>query len=577
MSFKAFPYNVSTIFSVKKRRFLIPRFQREYSWGKEQLAELWIDLISSIRVEDGKLCPTSYFIGSLVLIGDENTEELQIVDGQQRLTTITILMSALVETFKKNEWEDEAEGLYEFIQGKTVANKPFFKLENEISRPFFQTNIQNIDKKTEVPDGDEEKALKYAYDFYMKELGFENIQKTFSQKGLGSHSYKELVESIRDQLLELNVIFVTVPTEDQAYDVYETLNARGMGLSIMDLIKNDLFRDLKIEHPDDFAKTSWGRIRGELQSRENSVSLDRFFRHFWLSRFECRTESKIYKSFKSRMKSGEINSADFLSVLESEAANYSKIISPKLDDWIACNGKEVFHSLKALRLFKIQQASCFLLALLSSFNNGKIKITDLNETFVLLENFHFMFSTICSKRPSGLDQMYSKYAILVFKMNKKSDYKPIFLELKRALMRKLPDFENFEANLLKITYSKKQTKYGKIISYIFERLENHLVGTNEVLLRDSSIEHIYPESVGKVDCPNEFSILGNLMPLSRELNELAGNSSVSDKVKVYEKSGFKMVEEFLNLYTDSWSEEEILNRQKLIATKLWEMLNEKFA
>ncbi|EQC44454.1 DUF262 domain-containing protein [Bacteriovorax sp. DB6_IX] len=376
MSFKAYPYNISTIFSVKKRKFVIPRFQREYSWGKEQLSELWIDLISSINYSNKELLPTSYFIGSLVLIGDENTEELKIVDGQQRLTTITILMSALVETFKVNDWQDEADGLYEFIQGKTVANKPFFKLENEISRPFFQTNIQNIDKASEVPEGDEEKTLKYAYDFYLKELSYDSLKKTFEKRGVKDIEYKELVEVIRDQLLELNVIFVTVPTEDQAYDVYETLNARGMGLSVIDLIKNDLFRDLKTEHPDDFAKTSWAKIREEIQSRDAAVSMDRFFRHFWLSKYECRTESKIYKSFKTKMKQGEINSETFMKSLEVEAKNYSELVSPTLEDWKAVNGKEVFYSLRALRLFKIQQTRCLLLSLVSCFKRGLVSITD---------------------------------------------------------------------------------------------------------------------------------------------------------------------------------------------------------
>ncbi|MBE2274370.1 MAG: DUF262 domain-containing protein [Flavobacteriales bacterium] len=147
MDLNAYTRTISTLFSTNVK-YVVPRFQREYSWTKDEVSELWHDVVNNLKLEDNNIKNLEYFIGSLVLIGEDKSSELQIVDGQQRLTTITLLLSALVETFKSVGETDLAQGIYStYIEGKDLKFKPFFKLENENPKPFLQESIQHITKK----------------------------------------------------------------------------------------------------------------------------------------------------------------------------------------------------------------------------------------------------------------------------------------------------------------------------------------------------------------------------------------------------------------------------------------------
>ncbi len=100
----------------------------------------------NIVIKNDRLENQEYFIGSLVLVGEDKSTEFKIVDGQQRLTTITLLLTALVDSFVEIKRDDLAKGLYSFIEGRDVSNKQFFKLENENPKPFLQNSIQNFKK-----------------------------------------------------------------------------------------------------------------------------------------------------------------------------------------------------------------------------------------------------------------------------------------------------------------------------------------------------------------------------------------------------------------------------------------------
>ncbi|MDM3852277.1 MAG: DUF262 domain-containing protein [Aphanizomenon gracile PMC627.10] len=119
MELHAYTRTISDLFSVKKK-YVVPRFQREYSWTKEKVSELWEDILSNITINnDQQFNHEEYFIGSLVLVGDDKSLSMQIVDGQQRLTTITILLSALCQRFIEIEKRNLAQSIYEnYIAGK---------------------------------------------------------------------------------------------------------------------------------------------------------------------------------------------------------------------------------------------------------------------------------------------------------------------------------------------------------------------------------------------------------------------------------------------------------------------------
>lgn len=303
MELHAYTRTISDLLSVK-RKYVVPRFQRAYSWSKEQVKELWDDIITNIQIkniEEDIINHEEYFIGALVLVGDDKSNVLQIVDGQQRLTTITILLSVLCERFKELKKDNLAKAIFNnYIEGQDDDGKKYFKLDNETPKPFFQKSIQYIDKEQPNPQSDEEKTLLSSYQDFYNFTSRDNLASRFRlDKGVSDEKYEILLRAVRDQVVKyLKVIFITVTEEEEAYTIFETLNARGMNLSFVDLIKNRLFKELNDTHPDDDAKTTWKNIRLVISSRDTVGSLETFVRHWWISKYSYVGEENIYKSFK---------------------------------------------------------------------------------------------------------------------------------------------------------------------------------------------------------------------------------------------------------------------------------------
>ncbi len=135
--------------------YKIPRFQRPYSWDKDNIQEFWNDIENHKSGE--------FFIGSMVVYIKGHYR--YIVDGQQRLTTITILLAALRDKFLEINFESQARGLQKYIERANLDNDDEFVVQTSSSYPFFQQNIQSFEKsKKAAPPGEEEILLKEAYD-----------------------------------------------------------------------------------------------------------------------------------------------------------------------------------------------------------------------------------------------------------------------------------------------------------------------------------------------------------------------------------------------------------------------------
>lgn len=549
MDLNAYTRTVSTVFSTNVK-YVVPRFQREYSWTKDEVSELWYDIIGNIKENDNKLINQEYFIGSLVLIGEDKSSALQIVDGQQRLTTITILLSSLVQSFNNIGQRDFAEGIYNtYIEGKDVRNKPFFKLENENPKPFFQESIQHITKSENKPQNEEEETLWDAYVYFLTKLKKESLKADFTfwnkLPGTDDSKYISVLESIRDQILVfLKVIYITVSSEDDAYMIFETLNARGKNLTSVDLVKNDLFKTLNSTHPDDTAKTNWKKIQANLLSRTNKINLDTFFRHYWLSNFNFVTESKIYKHFKRESIKPGFNHGDFIRDLVDESEFYVKISNPLKTDWPDQNDQPVYNSLDALNLFQITQIRTFILALLNVRNNKLVHHSDFCDILKKMEKFHFKYSGICALKMNIFEGKYSKTARDLRNSKSKPESKEILGQLSQFYIEKEPKQEVFKEKLKKLKFTNQYTRDKRLIQYIFRSFENYLRETSELTVNNISLEHVDPQS--KANGDNGF--IGNLIPLDKKINELCDNKSFTEKIEFYKRSDLKIIKLFIEKF-----------------------------
>ena len=220
--------------------FKIPRFQRPYSWDRENIEDFWNDTITENEGD--------YFIGSMVVYKLEDYK-FGLVDGQQRLTTVTMLLSVIRESFKKHGFEELARGTQNLIEKSDLDNQKHYVLQTETSYPYLQEYIQKYDDpEIDTPLKEEEKNLEKGF-YLLKSYIEDAIDSITKDSTISNEKKKDLIKKklieIRSKLLKLKLIFVELDNEDDAYIIFETLNTRGKDLRVSDLVKNHLTKILR--------------------------------------------------------------------------------------------------------------------------------------------------------------------------------------------------------------------------------------------------------------------------------------------------------------------------------------------
>ncbi len=569
MNFQAEPVTINALLSVSKQYF-IPRYQREFSWTKENIDELWSDLINSINpTETGYECE-EYFIGTLVLAGRDDNFEIEVVDGQQRLTVITMFISALCRALNSSGVVRAARSTFEtYIKGSDRRGDQFAKLDKRSSTNYFQLLVQDLEPHQCIPQSDEDTLVKNAFDQITKLVGRPSLKKTFNLTGqISVEKYKDILNILLDLIVDhLKVIRVNVLNSDDAYTIFEILNARGINLSPVDLIKNKVLQEWGTTYPIDFAKNRWNGIVSTLSSREISVGLEEYTIHHWTTKFAYTSKRNLYKAFKKQWDAGNLLAEEYLQELHDDCLNYIKIVSPLSTDWPQADQRDIFNSLSALRVFNVSIMRSFLLSLFKARQRGIVGQTKLIDTLKKIENFHFMFNSICSLRPSGIEGIYAKSAR---NLSSATDRREAGREIDRlldTLGQKRPTQENFIDKFAKLQFINGNTSHKKLIQYIFIKFERSLRNTNEFEPSDLSIEHILSQSTSDVD-EEIIGSIGNLLPLGQSLNGQANVSDFSTKKQIYQNSDYQIVQEFVSSETQSqWTPEHINTRTNALAIR----------
>lgn len=531
--------------TLSKGRFIIPDFQREYDWEENEINELLEDL-QDVRPDE------SYFIGHMVFEGKFGGNEFKVIDGQQRITTITIMLCVIRDLFFEKELNNLAEGINDkYIFAKDVDNNSYIILENKMPYPILQSYVQNIPSeknKSQKPTKSGEKKIIKAYDYFYI---------LFKDKEV-----KELKE-LRDKILNLEVIFVATSDNVDAYSIFMTLNATGKDLTAVDLIKNQVFhlypRQPHIDEPND----TWKKILNN-----TNYKAIKFFNNYWSSRFKKISESRLFKEFYKNIVKEKIPIKAFLQQLLDDSFIYRKINTPSKEDWTGQNEYSIYFSIYAIsEVFGIDVANAMLISLIREYQNKKISLYYITKALNSIEKFHFIHNAICSNRSSGLDQMYSKYSRELLNATNKQEKHLIIDKFIKNLEEKLPNKVKFEANFdSKLQYLSKNTKQKKLVSYILTKIELKKQNKN-VELHNISIEHIYPEkSAGKWEAieGKYISNIGNLVLLDAGLNSKIGNITYPEKKSIIiEESTIISTKEIFEKYIN-WSSKEIEERRNFL-------------
>jgi hypothetical protein len=531
--------------------YTIPRFQRSYSWDKENIEEFWNDTTSDIK--------NDYFIGAIVTY-TMGSASYGLVDGQQRLTTITIALCSVRDKYLELGLIAPAKGVHRLIETHDLNDQAQFVLKTETSYPFLQAKIQSFEKnKEKIELGEEERAIVMAYNTiseYIK-FGCENIASTSSDKPAAN--IKKWLDKIRDKLLSLKVIWITLETQEDAYLIFETLNTRGKDLTAADLVKNHFLRLMPNKGKSlDRPKDHWLEMQAHLENAAKPIQMKTFLHHYWLSKYPFTTEKQLFKSIRNEVTA--TNVGEVLDELRSDCILYRGITEPDgLGLWTKTT-KDIQDSLLCItNILNIQIANPLLLTTLRLYKDKKLKDGQVREVFSLIEKYHFMYTSISALPSSGgVTQMYAVHARELANAKDSNSRGACIKEFKVKIRSKTPLREVFITKFKLLSYS--NTRHRDIIRYALWKINNVRYPALGIDRSTASIEHLSSQSTSS---PSMHS-LGNLLLVPIKFNgEVLGNNSFDKKKALLISSGYPLDEEVKTAST--WNQAEIEARMATLA------------
>lgn len=593
---------------LNNNKFKIPRYQREYSWTKDQLEDFYNDIIGNIKYDEKGYSPQEYFFGTIILVGEMSQikNAIEIIDGQQRITTITIFLSVL-SSIMSQEDEGLANIIWKYVIGRDDNGEKYSVLENETAHPYFQRKIQDsyIPKDTSFTENiscdhkdlremeenlsSECECIRCAYEFFKDKLEEKSLSAPVFVNGAGSRLDK--LKVVRDQLLGSTFIYIISESIDDVNKIFENINSKGLRLSSIDLIKNEIFSTENGTVPLDKAKEAWNAIKSNLVIEDEYISMQKFYRYFWISRYSNCTEKDLYGAFKKSV--GKNEYLEFLGKMKEASEVFSNVAKPKEKYFQkSSNGNNVqkcdlasfISSLNYIQdTFNIEQVQILLIVLVEKYKQKKIKFKQLRGTVKFLEEFHFIYNGILTKRANALASIYGKFAREIYKLETASEINLQLSNLKKELAKKIPiENQEFIDNFCQLQYSsdnsvsrsKARMKKNLIAKYAIYKYEEILCGQNNTRFdhKDSTItiEHVFPESevCGLDDL--ELSI-GNLIILERDINNECGTKMPSEKRELYEGSRFYVAKKFLQDFSE-FSDSSINERASNMAKEIFDHL-----
>lgn len=529
---------------IKENRFSVPIFQRPYSWEAEKHT---FSLIEDIK---NNLLENDYFLGTIVLTKKENI--LEIIDGQQRLTTILLFYSVLRDLFELN-------GKNKKIQENYLSD---YDRREDIEIPKLELSQQDNDfyKNFVINRNKDFPASKPSH--HLLKMSFEKIFNELKTYKDDESTLLDFMDFIDDKL---KVVIIVVPEETNAFTIFETLNDRGLLLAQIDLLKNYLYSRCNTTHLKT-VQNNWNELIVKLDSERDSI-LD-YIKVYWLAQYSfIRPENnQLFKAIKEKFRnSAEVNK--FVTDLLSDIDIYLSLLNSKHPLWqefdLNCS-----NSIFSLNFLELSQFRPLVFAVVKHFNK-----TETNKALKLILSWMIRNMIVGSTGGGTLEQSYSKNALEI--SNKKITKAS---QLRENLKDLIPSDEIFLNAFSIATVSKE-----KFARYYLREIENYLSGgmNSEKIVNinpDSvNLEHILPKkpennypSFNEEDHKEFLKRIGNLTIMSTKLNNKQKSVKFDTKKTTFENSDIKITKEIAK-YSD-WNIAAIEKRQSELAenaVKVW--------
>lgn len=459
--------NLDNLIKLNDIQFVIPVYQRNYDWTEKHCKVLLNDII-----EAGKN-KKEHFIGSIVYVNDNkpatSVKELIVVDGQQRLTTITLIYLRL----------------YRLLDG--IGNEP---LKNKIYKQYLINEFANTpDKKIKLkPTANNDKALKHIYDnVKISHNEKSNIidNYTYFENNITENNYKEVLDGLR------NLIFIDMALNKEYDDpqrIFESLNSTGLALSQGDLIRNYILMKLNSKEQEEIYEKYWEYIEKDAKDEsKNENMVSDFIRDFMTSEYnKIPNKNRVYEEFKQKYSIDDLNEIkNYLGVLKEYASYYNKLLNPKKE-----NDKDISLKIDNIKSLEVNVSYPFFLKIYKDYNDNIIDKNKFIYIIDLIESFVFR-RFICDVPTNAMNKIFMTLYRQIDKNNYVKSLEEYLCKLEFSL--KFPKDEEFiskfkEKNIYESIAQKKKM-------YLFNKLEQGLgkevVDFNKT---DLTIEHIFPQN-----------------------------------------------------------------------------------
>jgi uncharacterized protein with ParB-like and HNH nuclease domain len=537
--------------TISDNKLTVPMYQRSYAWEDSNVNDLYDDLFTTIRNGEDE-----YFIGSIVISSGSDRDE--VVDGQQRLATVSILLAAVRDYFSSVGDEQRATDIQnQYLSDRDRRSQeviPNLVLNNSDNHFYYNNIIITPSAKVSPTKGSHDR-LQRAF-----AIAKSKINAFVSTTSNPTTSLLDLCDFIDDHL---KVIIVKVPNHANAFTIFETLNDRGLSLAISDLLKNFLLgqADNRLAEVQD----NWTKMYSTLENTENEDLVVTFLRQYWSSTQGLTRERDLYKKIKARITSKQ-RAIDFSIELEEAARIYVALIDTSSSFWDEYSVAAKSH-MATLNLFRMTQMRPLLLSIIARFNKKEVE-----KSLKLLVSVSVRFLVYGGLGGGALESQFSERAKEV-SAGEITNTK----ELKSKLIKVIPTDTQFREAFKNATVS--QQYLARYYLMTLEKAKNGEESPELIPNADTSavnLEHIMPKNLNatwKVDSDIHRTFLkrlGNLAIMSSKLNSSIGNGSFKDKQTHYKLSSFNLTKE-LSYYSD-WDQVAILKRQDEmadLALKTW--------
>lgn len=530
-----------------RKRFIIPVYQRNYDWKRENCKQLFDDLVSVIKEEK-----STHFFGSIVSYA-HSRDEVVLIDGQQRITTISLILIAMINAMKKSVCVPEDSRLAEILEDTYIVDK-YRREERKVRLKPFRDDCTAFDRLIYNEEDeyiqDSKVTINYKY-FY---------DRIVQQQELTLDDLYKAIDS-----LEIIDIELEPQHGDNPQLIFESLNSTGLDLTEADKIRNFVLMNLAPNIQEQFYDKYWNKIE-----KCSGNELDSFVRNYLtIKQSVIPNQKKIYFAFKEYTKRYD-GIEEVLKEMLIYANTYRDIKEYQVGD------KDTNEIAKRLDLLDMTVAYPFLMAFLVYAKEVELPLSEIHQVFACIETFIFR-RLMCDLPTNALNKIFATLHSAVLKSKRDSDtYSSVMIYIleSKKLSSSFPKDEEF---INGFTTKKVYSMQAKNKMYIFERLENgSSVEKNDVVENIEqgilTIEHIMPQTLSNIwkqDLGADWEEIQEKWLHTISNLTLSGyNIKYSNRPFIEKRdmeNGFKQSGLRLNHYIaqfDKWNEEELEQRKQ---------------